>query len=170
METAFLFILNNHFYPTFTSNRSKFITLSQAATKSFTNFSCASSLAYTSAIARSSELEPNTRSARVAVHFGVPLARSLPRYNSWSSDIAFQAVPISRRFTKKSLVSVARALGENTVRRAVEVGIQGAHATYQHRQFRRCEREQLRLVDQQFFCGNGEFCFPVIPEAVSGRF
>jgi catalase (peroxidase I) len=34
------------------------MTLSQAATKSWTNFSCASALAYTSAIARSTELEP----------------------------------------------------------------------------------------------------------------
>ena len=56
------------------SNLSKFITLFQAATKSFTNLSRASALAYTSAIALSSELEPNTRSARVPVHFVSPVA------------------------------------------------------------------------------------------------
>jgi hypothetical protein len=60
------------------SNLSRFITLVQAATKSFTNFSLPSLLAYTSAIALSSELEPNTRSARVAVHLAAPVLRSLP--------------------------------------------------------------------------------------------
>ena len=43
------------------------MTLPQAATKSRTNFSFASSLAYTSASARSSEFEPKTSSAAVAV-------------------------------------------------------------------------------------------------------
>jgi len=51
------------------SKRSRFITFVQAATKSFTNFSCASALPYTSEIARSTECEPKTRSARVPVHF-----------------------------------------------------------------------------------------------------
>jgi hypothetical protein len=59
-------------------NLSRFITLFQVATKSFTNLSWASVLAYTSATALSSELEPNTRSARVPVHFTSPVVRSLP--------------------------------------------------------------------------------------------
>src|SRR4029077_9845356 len=85
------------------SNLSRFITLFQAATKSFTNFSFASAAPYTSAIALSSELEPNTRSARVANHFTLPVVRSLPSYSSLSSVAAFQAVFMSSRFTKKSL-------------------------------------------------------------------
>ena len=60
------------------SKRSKFITFAQAFAKSRTNFSCPSAEAYTSATARSSELEPNTRSTGVAVHFAFPVARSLP--------------------------------------------------------------------------------------------
>jgi hypothetical protein len=60
------------------SKRSRFMTLSQAAAKSRANFSCASSHAYTSASALSSELEPNTRSNGVAVHLLLPVARSLP--------------------------------------------------------------------------------------------
>ena len=56
------------------SKRSSSITLTQAATKSRTNFSCASSAAYTSASDRSTELEPKTRSTAVAVHFRSPLA------------------------------------------------------------------------------------------------
>src|SRR5690606_4257907 len=47
------------------SKRSSSMTFTHAATKSCTNLSCASSLAYTSARARSSELEPKTRSFRV---------------------------------------------------------------------------------------------------------
>lgn len=61
----------NHCYKPlfyFTSNRSKFITFVQAATKSFTNFSLASAPAYTSAKALNSEFEPKIKSALVAVH------------------------------------------------------------------------------------------------------
>src|SRR5690606_5121137 len=60
------------------SKRSAFITLVHAAIKSFTNFSLASLLAYTSAKALSSELEPKIRSARVAVHLVSPVALSFP--------------------------------------------------------------------------------------------
>src|SRR5260370_23813659 len=56
------------------------MTLSQAATKSRTNFAGASSQAYTSASARSCECTPNTRSAAVALHFRSPVARSRPSY------------------------------------------------------------------------------------------
>ena len=51
-----------------TSKRSKSITFVHAVTKSFTNFSLASLLAYTSANARNSEFEPKIKSVRVAVH------------------------------------------------------------------------------------------------------
>lgn len=55
------------------SKRSRFITLVQAATKSCTSFCCPSAQAYTSASARSTELEPNTRSTRVALYFASPV-------------------------------------------------------------------------------------------------
>lgn len=67
----FLKTFNNEFYLA-KSNLSRFMTLSQAATKSCTNFSSAPSAAYTSAMALSSELEPKIRSARVPVHFTFP--------------------------------------------------------------------------------------------------
>lgn len=60
------------------SNRSRSITLVQAAAKSSANFCLASSLAYTSASARSCEFDPKTRSTAVAVYFGSPVARSTP--------------------------------------------------------------------------------------------
>src|SRR6202008_3022225 len=44
------------------SKRSRSITLAHAVTKSWTNFSCASSVAYTSARERNTEFEPKTRS------------------------------------------------------------------------------------------------------------
>src|SRR5664279_5600414 len=50
------------------SKRSAFITLPHAATKSCTNFSRESSLAYASAMARSWAFEPKTRSTEVPVH------------------------------------------------------------------------------------------------------
>jgi translation initiation factor IF-1 len=60
------------------SKRSRFITLAHAATKSSTNIFCPSDEAYTSATARSSAFEPNTRSTGVAVHLNAPLCRSRP--------------------------------------------------------------------------------------------
>src|SRR6202022_4801595 len=60
------------------SNLSLFITLAHAAAKSLTNFSLASAWAYTSATARSTECEPNTRSLAVAVPVALPEARSTP--------------------------------------------------------------------------------------------
>src|SRR3990167_1431634 len=60
------------------SKRSRFITFVHALTKSCTNTACASLLPYTSARARNTEFEPNTRSATVPVHLGVPLLRSTP--------------------------------------------------------------------------------------------
>jgi hypothetical protein len=58
-------------------------------------------------------------------------------------------VPMSSRFTKKSLVSVPGASGEDAVLGPSEVGVEHAHAADEHRHFRRGERQQLRLVDQQ---------------------
>ena len=56
----------------------------QAATKSATNFSFASSLAYTSARARSSELEPKMRSTLVPVQTTSPAA--LRPSNAFASE------------------------------------------------------------------------------------
>ena len=56
------------------SYRSRFMTLSQALTKSRTNFSLASSAEYTSAMPRRIEFEPKTRSTAVAVRTTLPCA------------------------------------------------------------------------------------------------
>ena len=56
------------------SYRSRFMTLSQASTKSRTKRSFASSKEYTSAMPRRMEFEPKTRSAAVAVRTTVPRA------------------------------------------------------------------------------------------------
>src|SRR6266542_7104448 len=74
------------------SNRSAFITLAHAATKSCTNFSFASSLAYTSARARSSEFDPKTRSARLPVHLSSPVAAARPSNVFASPDVGFHVV------------------------------------------------------------------------------
>ena len=46
------------------------------------------------------------RSTRVPVHLSLPVARSRPSKTSLSSELAFQLVLMSSRFTKKSFVSV----------------------------------------------------------------
>ena len=87
------------------SNRSKFITLFQALTKSFTNFSFESSQAYTSAMALNSEFEPKIKSALVPVHSISPVLLSRPANTRSSSDVAFHVVLSSSKFVKKSFVS-----------------------------------------------------------------
>ena len=82
------------------------MTLVQALTKSRTNLVLPSSLAYTSAKARSSELEPKIRSTGVAVHLSSPLAPSrISKTFAWSGE-AFQTAPVDSRLTKKSFVRV----------------------------------------------------------------
>src|SRR5690606_42108808 len=84
-----------------------FITLFHAAIKSRMNFSSPSLQAYTSASALSSELLPKMRSTRVPVHLTSPVLRSRPSKTFCDSDVADQTVPMSSRFTKKSLLSVS---------------------------------------------------------------
>ncbi|PWU45816.1 hypothetical protein DLJ47_33810 [Micromonospora sp. S4605] len=89
------------------SNRSRFITLTHAATKSRMNLSCPSAPAYTSAMARSWEFAPKTRSTAVAVHRTSPVARSRPS-NTFSVSLeTFHSVPMSSRLRKKSVVNVS---------------------------------------------------------------
>jgi hypothetical protein len=88
------------------SKRSRFITLSQAATKSLTNFSFVVA-GVDLGEARSCELEPKTRSTRVPVHLTRRSRGRGPRTPSPSSSVGdFHSVPMSSRLTKKSLVSV----------------------------------------------------------------
>jgi len=57
--------------------------------------------------ARSWEFEPKMRSTRVPVHLTWPVLRSRPSNMSASFETAFHVVPMSSRFTKKSLVSAS---------------------------------------------------------------
>src|SRR5438477_11483688 len=88
------------------SKRSRFITLAHAATKSRTNFSFESSHAYTSARARSCDLEPKTRSTAVAVRLTLPVAGSRPSYTFSAAADARHSALMSTSVTKKSLVNV----------------------------------------------------------------
>ena len=104
------------------------------------------------------------------VHFSSPDLRSRPSNMSASFEVGFHSVPMSSRFTKKSLVSDLGPLGEHAVLRAVEVGVQDAHAADEHRHFGRGQRQQLRLIDQQRFGRDGVLALEVIAEAVGDRF
>jgi len=54
--------------------------------------------------ARSWKFEPKMRSTRVPVHLTSPVLRSRPSNKSLAYDIAFHSMPLSSKFTKKSLV------------------------------------------------------------------
>ena len=89
------------------SKRSAFITLIQAATKSRTNF-C---LRVVLSIDFGKCAQPRVRSEDKIDAGGGPfhlrrVARSRPSNTSLASETGFHSVPISTRFTKKSLVSV----------------------------------------------------------------
>ena len=73
----------------------------QAATKSSTNLSAASSLAYTSANALSCEWLPKIKSTDDAIHRGRPSAVPSKKW-SQTSD-ASHVVPMSKRLTKNAL-------------------------------------------------------------------
>ena len=69
------------------------MTLVQTATKSFTNFSLLSSCGYTSAYARSTELDPKTKSTLDAVNLTLPDLRSIMSYEFFplvSNYISYQ--------------------------------------------------------------------------------
>lgn len=98
--------LRQHLPPPYlTSNRSASITLAHESMKSVINFSLASSQAYTSDKARSSEFELNTRSTRLAVYMTLTVSRSLPSNSSAISDVGFKSILISVRLTIKSFAS-----------------------------------------------------------------
>src|SRR6185295_17029318 len=78
------------------SNRSRFMTLSHAATKSLTKRASPSTEAYTSARARSWEWAPKTRSTAVAV----PVTAPEPSYTLASDDEVFHSVPGVSSLTK----------------------------------------------------------------------
>ena len=71
------------------------------------------------------------------------------RTASFASDVGFHSVPMSSRFTKKSLVSVSGRLVKTPCFDLADVGVQHAQAADEHRHLRRGQRQQLRLVDQQ---------------------
>ena len=52
-------------------------------------------------------VHPKRRSTRLAVHLGSPFFRQRPSNDCAAGDVGFHSVPMSRRFTKKSLVSVS---------------------------------------------------------------
>ena len=109
------------------SKRSRFITLVQAATKSRArSFRSRRRWRPPSATAHEPRVGANARSTTVPVHLVSPVVRSRP--SSTPSVVAdfCQRVPMSSRFTKKSLLRVFRAVGEDAVGRVVEVGARGA--------------------------------------------
>ena len=77
------------------------------------------------------------RGQRVPVHLSSPVLRSRPSNTSASFETAFHSVPMSSRFTKKSLVSASGRLVKTPCRVWPEIGIQDAHAAHEHRHFGR---------------------------------
>ena len=123
--------------------------MTQAATKSRTKTACASLLAYTSAMARNCEFEPNTRSTTVPVHFGAPVARSRPSITPGAAGRRLPGRAHVDQVDEEVIAQRARALREHAVRRRPHVRAEHAQPADQHRHLGCRQRQQLRLVDQQ---------------------
>ena len=109
------------------------------------------------------------RSTRVPVHFSSPLLRSRPS-NTFSSAVDFHSVLMSRRFTKKSLVSVSgRCVKTPCGDPPPVVRAQDAQAADKNRHLRRGQRQQLRLVDQKLLRWHDVSGLEVVAEAVHER-
>ena len=115
-------------------------------------------------------MEPKIRSTRVAVHFSSPVLRSRPSNTSWASDAAFHVVPMSSRFTKKSLVRASGRFVKTPCLGLSEVGNQDAHAAHKNCHLWGRQRQQLRPIDQQLLGRYREFGLEVVSEPISDRF
>ena len=129
-----------------TSNRSRFMTLSQAATKSCTNFCCASDCCRRPRrnrpqlrVGTEDQVDPGARPLDLA-----RLVRSRPSKSSSSSDGLSHSVPMSSRLTKKSLVRVPGRSVKTPWSAAAGVGVQGTQAADEHRHLRSGQRQQVR--------------------------
>ena len=152
------------------SKRSAFITLVQAATKSFTNFSFASARRVD--LGEGAQLRVRAED-QVDARAG-PLDRlrlAVAALVQRSSPAGCHSVPMSSRLTKKSFVSVPGLLGEDAMLRAAGVRAEHAQAADQHRHLRRRQPQQLRPVHQRLF-GLHELhllAADVVAEAVGAR-
>ena len=124
------------------------MTLSHAATKSCTNFSCASSAAYTSAIARSCEFDAEDQVDRA----GRPLQLAGGAVEALVHVLArLGHLPLRAHVQQVDEEVVGQDLGpigEHTVLRAAVVGAERAQAADEHRHLRRGQVEHVRAVDQ----------------------
>ena len=100
------------------------------------------------------------------VHLTSPVLRSCPSNTSSASETAFHSVPMSSRFTKKSLVSVSGPLCEYAVFGPACVRVQGTHAADENRHLGRSQRQQLRPIDQQLLRRFSVFGSEVVAEPV----
>ena len=126
------------------------MTLSHAATKSLTNFSCR-------VVARVDLRERAELGVRAehevdaaAGPFDLAVVPRLrPSKVSAASDVGFHSVSMSSRFTKKSLVSVPGRLVNTPTIRLPGVHVQRAQAAHEHGHLGRAQRQPERPLDQQ---------------------
>ena len=132
------------------SKRSRFMTLSHAATKSRTNFSFASSagvdLGERPELGVRAEDEVDGGGGPLDLAGGpvaalVHVLRAMPT--------TFHSVPMSSRFTKKSLVSVPGRSVKTPCCGLPGVGVQGPHAADEHRHLGRGQRQHVGPLEQQ---------------------
>ena len=133
-----------------TSKRSRFMTLSQAATKSRTNFSAGVGAGVDLGDGPQLRVASRRRGRRRWPSTGPRRWRGRgPRRRAPPWPTAVHSVPMSSRLTKKSLVSIAGPVGEHAVLGAADVGAQGPQAADEHRHLGRGQREQVGPVEQQ---------------------
>ena len=129
------------------SKRSRFITLAHTATKSKTNFSSASALAYTSVRARSWAFEPKMRSTRGPVHLSFPSSCRCPR----TRQPRLRPVPFHahvEEVREEVICERPGAAGKYPVLCLPEVGTKDTQAADKHCHLRCRECQQLCLVNQ----------------------
>ena len=144
------------------------MTLDQAAAKSRTSFSFASSQAYTSASARSSEFEPKTRSTRVPVHLTFPVARSHASYTPSVAD--FRHSVHVEQVDEEVVGQRPGPVGEDAVLRLADVGAEDTQAADEHGHLGGGQRQELRPVHQQVLGRSVVPVAEVVAEAVRLRF
>ena len=117
--------------------------------------------------ARSSSRRPGRRGWPSTC--GRPSRGSGPRTPRAASDVGFHSVPMSRRFTKKSLVSVPGRVVNTPWPACPAVTFERAQAADEHGHLGRAQRQPERALDQQVLGGHVVAVAEVVAEAVGVR-
>ena len=107
---------------------------------------------------------------RWPVHLTSPVARSRPSYTFSAEADAFHSVPMSSRFTKKSLVNVSGRSVKTPCWDCPKLAFRAPHAADENRHLGSGQRQQVGPVQQQGLRRQLLSGSEVVAEPVGGRF